>query len=52
MFNCERILQEAGTWEGDLKRMSGPELKSKIVELDTEKWRNDEESKITLAVYN
>ena len=32
--------------------MSGLELKRKIREWDTERWRNDKEGKTTLAVYN
>ena len=32
--------------------MSGLELKKKIRAWDTERWRNDKESKTTLAVYN
>ena len=32
--------------------MNNLEQKRKILEWDTERWRNDKESKTTLAVYN
>ena len=38
--------------EGYLKKISNSELKSKIMRRDTERWRNDNESKTTLAIYN
>ena len=48
MSECCRRLELK---EGDLKKINNSELKSKILRWDTERWRNNTESKITLAVY-
>ena len=54
-IGIELLESTVGGWslgEGELKNMSKLELRSRIMRWDTARWRNERESKTTLAIYN